>query len=447
MYSRQIERVLKQKKINIGDRINVARGGFAIEGILLPRITLGDTSSIVIKQDNGYNVGIRFKKGIKVELVKQGRTIEHRHTTAELRKDSTKPILAILAAGGTIVSRVEYNTGAVFPEFSPGDLLGSFPQLKEIANVKGRELFRLFSEDMTPEHWKIIARETAKEISSGAQGIVITHGTDTIAYTASALSFMLQNLPVPVVMVGAQRSSDRGSSDNLINLLCATHAAVHSNIAEVSVCMHATSSDDYCYVHQGNKVRKLHTSRRDAFRSVNVLPFAKAWPDGKIEYLRENYSKRSDRKLRIDDKINPDVGMIQAYPGIKADFVEDAKRFFDGLVICGTGLGHIPTNPTKEKFAESLVPAVKSLIDSGVPVVIAPQTIYGRLNMNVYTAGRLLKEAGVIGDGMDWLPETALVKLMWVLGHTKDMEKIKDMMEMNFAGEISERTETETFLV
>lgn len=448
MYSAQIEKVLKSRKISVGDRVKVAKDKFVIEGTLLPRITLGDTSSIVVKQDNGYNVGIRHEKGIKIELVKRGRPIEIRHAAMESRKDSTKPLVSILGAGGTIASRVEYDTGAVFPEFSPGDLLRSFPQLKEIANIKGRELFRLFSEDMTPEHWKTIARETAKEIMSGAQGVVITHGTDTMNYTSAALSFMLQNLPVPVVVVGAQRSSDRGSSDNMMNLICAVQAAAHSNIAEVSACMHATSSDDFCYIHQGNKVRKLHTSRRDAFRSVNVLPFAKVWfAERKIEYLRDNYAKRADRKMRVDDKINPNVGLIQIHPGIKPEFIESTKKFFDGVVIAGTGLGHAPTNPSKEKFAKSTLPAIESLIDSGIPVVIAPQTIYGRLNLNVYSAGRLLKQAGVIGDGADWLPETAMVKLMWVLGHTKDMEKIREMMMMNFAGELSKEIEVGTFLL
>lgn len=447
MYSPQIEKALKSKKISVGDRISVEKNGFVVEGILLPRIELGDTSSIVVKQDNGYNVGIRHEKGVKIRFVSHGKPISLRHHKMDTREHSKRPLVSILGAGGTIASRVEYTTGAVFPEFSPGDLLHSFPQLKEIANIKGRELFRLFSEDMTPEHWKIIARNTAKEIMSGADGIVLMHGTDTMNYTSSALSFMLQNLPVPVVLVGAQRSSDRGSSDNMMNLICAAQTAAHSNIAEVSVCMHSTSSDDYCYIHQGNKVRKLHTSRRDAFRSVNVLPFAKVrFGDRKIEYLRENYAKRSDRKIRIDDKINPNVGLIQIHPGINPEFVESSKRFFDGVVIAGTGLGHVPTNPSKEKFAKSLVPVIKSLIDSGIPVVIAPQTIYGRLNLNVYSAGRLLNQVGVIGDGADWLPETALAKLMWVLGHTKKMDKVREMMMTNFAGEISSRTNLE-FLI
>lgn len=448
MYSPDVEKALKARGISIGDRIRIEKDGFVVEGILLPRIEMSDTSSLVVKQDNGYNIGIRYEKGVKMELLASGKPVQYRHAVVEAFQDSKKPLVSVMGAGGTIASRVEYDTGAVFPEFSPGDLLHSFPQLKDVANIQGRELFRLFSEDMTPEHWKIIAKETAKEIGSGVEGVVLMHGTDTMGYTAAALSFMLQGLPVPVVLVGAQRSSDRGSSDNMMNLMCATIAAARSDVSEISVCMHATSSDDYCYLHQGNKVRKMHSSRRDAFRSINTLPYAKIWfSDGKIEYLRSNYAKRGNRNLRLDDKINPNVGLIQAHPGIKPEIIEASKNFFDGVVISGTGLGHVPTNPSNEKFAKSVVPAIKNLIDSGIPVVMAPQTIYGRLDLNVYSAGRLLKQAGVIGNGADWLPETALVKLMWVLGHTKKMEKVEEMMMTNFAGEISKEIEPSSFLV
>jgi glutamyl-tRNA(Gln) amidotransferase subunit D len=212
--------------------------------------------------------------------------------------------------------------------------------------------------------------------------------------------------------------------------------------------MHATTNDDYCFIHQGNKFRKMHTSRRDAFRSINSLPYAKVWfSDNKIEYLRENFTKRGERSLRLDDKMNPDVGLIHVHPGIKPEIIEASSKFFDGIVVSGTGLGHVPTNPSNEKFAKSLVPAIKSLVDSGIPVVMAPQTIYGRLDMNVYSAGRLLNQSGVIGDGTDWLPETALVKLMWVLGHTKEMEKVREMMMTNFAGELTKEIEPSSFLV
>jgi glutamyl-tRNA(Gln) amidotransferase subunit D len=189
-------------------------------------------------------------------------------------------------------------------------------------------------------------------------------------------------------------------------------------------------------------VRKLHTSRRDAFQSVNALPFAKVWyQEGKIECLRDDFKRRGKRSLKVDDKLNQNVALIQIYPGIKPEFIESLSKYFEGVVLTGTGLGHVPTNPSQDKFARSILPAIKNLINSGIPVVIAPQTIFGRLNLNVYSAGRLLEEAGVIGNGCDWLPETAFVKLAWVLGHTKEMKKVKEMMLTNYAGEISKRTE------
>jgi len=440
LYSQEIESLLKSKKIKIGDRIRILRKDVAHEGLLMPRIELGDSSCLVIKLDSGYNIGIKFERGLAVKLLKRGKPIRFRPAKAVAKKDPEKPTVAILGCGGTIASRIEYTTGAVFPAFSPADLLLSFPEIKDVANIKGRKLFDLFSEDMTAEHWKIVAREVAKEIKAKADGIVLMHGTDTLHYTAAALSFMLQDLPVPVVLVGAQRSSDRGSSDNAVNLVCSTVAAT-SDIAEVTVCMHGSSSDDFCFVHQGTKVRKLHTSARNAFQSVNVLPYAKInYPSKVIEYLRTDYRKRDNRTVKVDEKINENVGLVYIYPGIKPETVENIARNYDGIVIAATGLGHVPTNPSNDKLARSLVPILKNLINSGIAVVLAPQTIHGRLNLNVYSAGRLLNEIGVIGHGCDWTPETALVKLMFATAKTKDIKKIREFMLTNIAGEISERS-------
>jgi glutamyl-tRNA(Gln) amidotransferase subunit D len=440
LYLKSIENFLKRKGIEIGDEIEVIKGGVKYQGILMPRIELGDPSNLVIKLSNGYNIGIKFDKNVKVKLLRKGKPIKFVPSEAKVEMDLTKPTVSILGCGGTIAARVEYKTGAVFPAFSPSDLLLSFPKLKEIANIKGRKLFDLFSEDMTPNHWQIIAKEVAKEIKAGVDGVVLMHGTDTMHYTSAALSFMLQNLPVPVVLVGAQRSSDRGSSDNEMNLLSAVITAANSDIAEVTVCMHGSMSDDFCYVHQGTKVRKTHTSRRDTFQSINVLPFAKVWYlEKKIEYLRDDFRKKDkERKLKLDTKINPNVGLIYFHPGIKPEFIEALAKFYDGIVIAGTGLGHVSTNPFNDKYAKSLVPSLKSLINSGIPVIIAPQTIFGRINLNVYTSGRILNEIGVIGNGCDWLPEVALVKLMFVLGHTKDMKKVRELMLTNIAGEITD---------
>ena len=443
MYSPEVESLLKSKKIKVGDRVRIEKKGMVYEGILMPRIELGDSSSLVVKLDNGYNIGVRIERDVKIKKIGRGKAIKFKASGVRIERDAAKPTVSVLGCGGTIASRVEYTTGAVFPAFSPGDLLLSFPELKEVANINGRKLFDLLSEDITPSHWQIIAKEVAKEIR-GSDGIVLMHGTDTLHYTSAALSFMLQNLPVPVVLVGSQRSSDRGSSDNAMNLLSSVLTAAKSDIAEVTVCMHGSSSDDFCFVHQGTKVRKLHTSRRDAFQSVNALPFAKVWyKEGKIEYLRNDFNKRDKKVFRLDDKINPNVGLVYVHPGIKPEFISSLSEFYEGIVLVVTGMGNVPANPSNDKFAKSIVPSIKNLIASGIPVAVAPQTLYGRINMNIYSAGRMLNETGVIGQYCDWLPETAFVKLMWVLGHTKNMDKIKEMMLKNYAGEISERSEVE----
>ncbi len=440
MYSQEVEFLLNSRKIKVGDKILVTKDKLEYEGILMPRIKLGDRSTLVLKLNNGYNIGLKFDKNVKIKLVEKGKPIKFKSSEIATKKDPEKPTVSILGCGGTIASRVEYHTGGVFPAFSPADLLLTFPELGEIANIKARKLFDLLSEDMSPEHWKIIAQEVVKEINSGADGVVLMHGTDTLHYTAAALSFMLKDLPVPVVLVGAQRSSDRGSSDNHVNLVSAVTAAAQSSIAEVVVCMHGSVNDDFCYLHPGTKVRKLHTSRRDAFKSVNVQPYAKVfYPDKRIEYLRNDYTLREKRTVKLDEKINSNVALVYVYPGIKPEFLQ-SLRTFDGIVIAGTGLGHVPANPNNDPHSKSLLPVIKTLIHSGIPIVMAPQTIKGRLDLNIYEAGRLLNETGVIGNECDWTPETALVKLMWVLGHTKEISKVKEMMMTNYSGEISDRT-------
>lgn len=439
LYSHELLALFKSKKIEVGYRIQVQKNNVNYEGILMPRIKAGDQTTVVIKLDNGYNIGIKYEKDVKVKLLARGKPIKFKPAELSLKKDPGKPTVSILGCGGTIASRVEYKTGGVFPAFSPGDLLLAFPKLQNLANIEGRKLFDLWSEDITTEHWKIIAKEVAKEINQDkVDGVVLMSGTDFLHYTSAALNFALQNLPVPVVVTGAQRSSDRGSSDNEMNLLSSVATAT-SDIAQVTVCMHAGHSDDFCYVHSGVKVRKLHTSTRDAFKSVNVLPFAKVLQNTKIDFIRNDFSRRSKGKVKVDDKFNPNVTLIYTYPGIKPEFVRSLSNY-DGIVIAVSGIGQVPTGSHGDKFAKSLIPTIKSLIDSGIPIVATPQTIYGRLNLNVYDAGRMLNETGVIGNGCDWTPDTALVKLMWVLGHTKNMNKVREMMLTNIAGEISERT-------
>jgi glutamyl-tRNA(Gln) amidotransferase subunit D len=424
MYSEKILDLIKKKNIDIGDKIKVITRDFSYSGILMPRNEV-NIDNLVLKLENGYNIGINAEDIVSLELVEKIEKKEKERLEEE--KTNLKGKIAILGVGGTIACRVDYRTGAVYPSISSEDLVLSFPKLKE-KNIFVKNLFNIFSEDMTSEHWVKIAEEIYDEIKRGAKSVIILHGTDTMHYTSAALSFMLKT-PVPIILVGSQRSSDRGSSDNYGNLMSSILVA-ESDIAEIGICMHGSINDDFCYFHRGTKVRKLHTSRRDAFKSVNDNPIAKIyWENEKIEIINKNYKRRDSEKLSLDKRINPNVCLIYIHPGIKKEIISSAKDY-DGIVIAGTGLGHVPNY---------LIPEIKK-ISSEIPVVIAPQTIFGRINMNVYSSGRELLSAGVIGNLCDFTPEVALVKLMIALGRYKSLEEIKKFMETNIAGEITERS-------
>jgi glutamyl-tRNA(Gln) amidotransferase subunit D len=445
MYSNKIQRILKIKKIKVGDRIKLVKNGKFFEGILMPRIEMGDQNCLTIKLDNGYNIGIEFEKEVDIQKIKtEWQLSERKEKEVEtLIFDKKLPTISIIGTGGTIASKIDYRTGGVYASFSAKDIVTQIPELKEIANIKAKQIMSIMSEDMTPDRWREIARAVTKEINSGVRGVIVTHGTDTLHYTAAALSFMLRDLPVPVALVGAQRSSDRGSSDTVMNVACAANFIVNSEIAEVCVVMHGSMDDDFCLAIRGTKVRKMHTSRRDAFKPINELPIAKVyWKTKKIEILNDNYKKRSDRKVKADDKLETKVALIKCYPGLNPEIFDYyIRKKYKGFVVEGTGLGH---TPTLGKF--SLLPKIEKAVKSSIPIVITSQCLYGRVHPTIYHNLRELSKTGVI-FAEDMLPETAYVKLMWVLGHTKKMDQIKEMMLTNYAGEINKRIETEEFSI
>ncbi len=452
MYSAKIRNALKTRKISIGDRITLQDGRKTYEGLLMPSPETSNPDSLILKLDNGYNVGVSFGKGIKIaksrahepRAVKEEAKFELGKTSKEilkLRFDSKKPLITLIATGGTISSRVDYKTGGVKTIENPQDFLHNVPELVDVANIKLTSPFAKMSEDMNHADWIELAKLVAKELNAGARGVIVTHGTDWLHYTSAALSFFLKNLTKPVVVVGAQRSSDRGSSDAGMNLLCATHAAL-SDIAEVGICMHASIMDDYCLFMGGTKVRKMDTQRRDAFRPINDMPLARVYPSGKIEKLKNNMRSRSEGKVELDTKFEPKIAIIKPYPGSDPSVIDyQVSKGVKGFVVEGSGLGHVPTNGKGEWIS-----TIKKHVKDGIPFVVTPQTIYGRINPNVYTNLRILyHEAGAI-PGEDMLTETAFIKLGWVLGHTKDPKKVREMMLTNYAGEITERTLPETFL-
>jgi len=423
-----------------GDTVRVACAGAEYEGLLLPGNDKNN-GVLPIKLPSGYNVGIKTESIKKIEVVLKAQPKPEKQTQSSDADASIRgKYTSILACGGTIASKIDYRSGAVFPATSPQELLDSFPFAKKM-NTKPRMLFSLLSEDMSSSHWAKIAEAAADEIKGGAEGIVITHGTDTMHYTSAALSFMLQNLPCPVILTGSQRSSDRGSSDAEVNMHSSLLAA-KSDLSGVYVCMHEGLSDDSCLLHFGTKARKMHTTRRDAFHSIGCLPAARVFPaKGQVQKISPRCAQRDpSKKPALDTKANPNVAMIYSYPGIKPDAFSRLSNY-DGVVAIGTGIGHLPSNCRNDPLATSVIPAVKGLIDSGVAVVLVSQAIYGRVDMNVYAAGRALREIGVIGHLCDLTPEAAYAKLCWVLGHEKKPEKVRTLMETDMAGEITPRSE------
>ena len=408
---------------NIGDLVDVKTENTDYTGTIMPSL---DENIIVIKMKNGYNIGISKNKIKSIELINKGEKPTYKLPPLEIEKKEDLKNISILSTGGTVASRVDYNTGAVHPAFTADDLIRAVPELLDIANINGKAVLNILSENMTPIYWKMIAEEIKKEIENGADGIVIAHGTDTMHYTASALSFMI-DADVPIVLVGAQRSSDRPSSDAALNLISAVIASTQP-IKGVYVVMHGESGDTFCYLHEGVKVRKSHSSRRDAFKSINNIPVAKINPFTKeIEYLRD-IKKSEGKNISINTNLEEKVALIKIYPGIDGNIINYyVDNGYKGIVIEGTGLGHTP---------ETIFENIKYATDNGVLVAMATQTINGRINMNVYSNGRELQKLGVIGCE-DMLPEVALVKMMYLLGNY-DTEKAKELMKENLAGEITE---------
>jgi glutamyl-tRNA(Gln) amidotransferase subunit D len=324
----------------------------------------------------------------------------------------------------------------VHPAFTADDLLRATPELLEEANIQGKAIMNILSENMKPEYWAQTASSVADEITGGADGVVLAHGTDTMHYTSAALSFILDT-PVPVVVTGAQRSSDRPSSDAFLNLMSSVAAAKYE-IAEILVCMHATENDSYNYLHRGTKVRKMHTSRRDTFQTLNSPPLAEV-REGRVKILDKRYSpkKRNECKLELKDTLEPRVAFIKSYPGITGELIDyHVDKGYRGLVLEGTGLGHCP---------DHLITPVQRATDEGIPVVMTSQCLYGRTNLNVYSTGRKLLSAGVTPVG-DMLPETAYVKLVWTMGQTEDLGKARNIMQTNLKGEIGEKSSPKHFL-
>ena len=427
-------KLLSKHNISVGDSIKIATEDGEMDGLLMPRYESASEEYIVIKLKSGYNTGIhvgKIKWITKLSDKDQAPAATSVTTPAATAKQNL-PKVALISTGGTIASKIDYRTGGVHAALSADELYASVPELANHASIDPEVLMSEYSENLRPEHWTLIAEKVAEKIKTDRyRGIVVSHGTDTMHYTAAALSFALQNLPVPVVLVGAQRSSDRPSSDAALNLLGATIFAATSEYSGVFVAMHAGTSDDTIACHVGTRVRKNHTSRRDAFESIDMNPVAFV-KNNKVEIqkhqnlpVRRFSGKLGKVKTRFEDR----VMLLKYYPGFDPTVIEHAvKAGCRAIVLEGTGLGHVG----KECF-----PALKKAVDAGRIVCMTSQCIWGRVSMTVYDTGRDLLDLGVIPLS-DMISETATAKAMWALSNSADVEGAKKIMQENLANEISD---------
>lgn len=429
--------LLESMGVGVWEDVEVTTDKGSFCGLILPRSETADDCHLVLKLDTGYNVGLDVRAVTAMKSF--GRHEAHyKIPEKDFPYDPAKPNVKLFGTGGTIASRLDYRTGAVIPAFSPGELYGSVPELADLCNLKTEKLYAVFSENMGPEQYIGLAKAVAQAIEDGVDGILIGHGTDTMSHTAAILSFMVQDSPVPIVIVGSQRSSDRPSSDAALNLIHGTLTAATSDLAEIMVCMFGPTSDKYGLLHRGTRVRKMHSSYRSAFRTISDIPLALV--DRKqVRPLRSDYRRRrTDRKVTLDAVYDDHATILYYYPGMKPDLVDGlVEQGYRGIVIAGTGLGHVN---------KPLYPALKRAIQSGVHVFMTVQTLWGYTQMYVYDTGRDLMELGVVPAG-NMLPEVAFMKLGWALAHSDDREEVQRIMLTPIAGDITEREPPDAYLV
>jgi glutamyl-tRNA(Gln) amidotransferase subunit D len=409
---------LKKFNVRVWGQAEVATTRGLFKGTVLPRSESDDDQHIVMKIITGYNVGVDIATitGMKETGYKKA---NYKIPEKEFPYTQGLPKVKLIGTGGTIASRLDYRTGAVIPAFSPGELYGAVPELAQICNLTTEKVFAVFSENMAPDNYRKLAIAIGKEIENGVDGIVIGHGTDTLHHTAAALTFMVQNSPVPIVLVGSQRSSDRPSSDAALNLMHACTAAGHGDIAEVMICMFGPTSDEYGFLHRGTRVRKMHSSYRSTFRTIGDTPLATVTRKGVVPIKQDYKPRRKDRNVTILPYFEEKVAIVYYYPNMQPDIIDSlVSNGYKGIVIAGTGLGHVN---------KPIYPAIERAHAAGVHIYMTVQTLWGYVHMFVYDTGRDLMAKGII-PAENMLPEVAYIKLGWALGQTNDPEEVRRLM-------------------
>ena len=420
-YSGKSLSLLKENNAKVGDSIKIT-SDLTYSGILMPRYESGDDSHIILKLKSGYNVGININEIQKIEVI-SNQEIKSEHVEKQ-KENPSLPKILLISTGGTIASKVDYRTGAVTPALSASELNEAVPELAKIANIDSEVLFSEYSENLQPEHWLKIAEKLDSISNSDYAGIIIAHGTDTMHYTSSFLSFALSGFPIPIALVGSQRSSDRPSSDAALNLIAATKFLTESNVKGIFVVMHNNASDETIVCHKGTRVRKNHTSKRGAFETMGDDP-AFIITENKIEKnIDEDFFKNTkyEPKLRLDTK----VSLVKYHPGYDPKQVENLTKLgFKAIIFEGTGLGHV---------GKTMYNVIKDAREQGIFLGMTSQCLDGGVRMTVYDSGRDLLDLGII-PLENMISETALVKAMWSLGNSSNIEEMQALMLKNIASE------------
>ncbi|MFW9924582.1 MAG: Glu-tRNA(Gln) amidotransferase subunit GatD [Candidatus Thorarchaeota archaeon] len=437
-YRGDLRKRLESEKVGVWSQVRVKKGDALYEGVILPRSQHTAEGYLVLKVDTGYNIGVKITSDTSIEEFgyKEG---HYKLPDINVNFKKGLPNVTLLGTGGTVASRLDYRTGAVLPAFTPEELFSAVPELIDICNLKPKKIYSLLSENFQPEYWAKTAENIMKEFESGADGVIVGHGTDTMSFTGSALSFMFQDLAAPIVIVGSQRSSDRPSSDGPLNIINASTIAGYGDLAEVVVCMHGGTSDSYNLIHRATRVRKMHSSRRDAFRTLSDIPLGIIDANQKITFLKDDVKHRGNiADTWVDTKIDPKVAILYFYPGMNPDMLHSAiDNDYHGVIFIGTGLGHVNTN---------MYPALERAQEQEIPICIVVEPLYGFTNLRVYETGRDMLAKGVF-EGANMIPCTAYAKMIWTLGHTRDYNEVKRIMQTNLAGEITNRELNKGYLL
>lgn len=437
-YQGKLRERLINENIGVWSVVKIQKGNAIYEGVVLPRSENTSEGYLVIKVDTGYNIGVYLTDDCTMEEIgfQKG---AYKLPEVEVKTLPNLPNVSLLGTGGTVASRLDYRTGAVLPAFTPEELFSAVPELMNICNLTPKKIYGILSENFKPEYWIKTAREVMKEFESGANGVIIGHGTDTMAFTASALSFMFQDLAAPIVCVGSQRSSDRPSSDGPLNIMDASTIAGHADLGEVVVCMHGNSSDSYNLIHRGVRVRKMHSSRRDAFRTLSDIPLGMIDANQNIKLLKDDVKPRGNiEDIWLNDKMDERVAMLYFYPGMNNDILDSIiDKDYHGVVITGTGLGHV---------SSYMFPALERAKEAEIPICMVVEPLFGSSNLRVYETGRDMLARGVV-EGMNMLPSAAYAKMIWTLGQTRNYDEVRKIMGTNLRGEITYREPNKGYLL